>query len=309
MKGITHFTIGVAAASCWPTAINAAASGNPLYFILGGIFGLLPDTIDFKFYRFFYRHNAEVIPDPINPDPQLIADTVAATIDKAASSRKPFRIKLNTIRMDNDLWQRYTIKFVPAENMVEVSFGEQVDTGGNFAQPAPIPKPKASAKFEAPIKLDYLTTTYIDIFDGPTFQMTPDKSGKVIPQFIPWHREWSHSFVVGIVLAILPGLLWGWKAAAVAAIAYASHIICDQLGYLGSNLFWPISHHRTPGLKRQHSTSSFPNFYAIWLAIMLTLWNISYTVKIERTELLSLIAWCAALPILVHLISRRKIET
>jgi hypothetical protein len=83
-------------------------------------------------------------------------------------------------------------------------------------------------------------------------------------------------------------------------------MICDQLGYLGSNLFWSISHQRTPDLKLQHSASSFPNFYAIWLSIMLTLWNISYTVKIERTELFSLIAWGTILPILVHLISRRK---
>ena len=52
MKGITHFTIGVAAASCVPVAVETAASGNPLYFILGGIFGLLPDTIDFKLYRY-----------------------------------------------------------------------------------------------------------------------------------------------------------------------------------------------------------------------------------------------------------------
>ena len=63
MKGIAHFSLGIAAASCFPAAVQAGAEGNPLYFILGGIFGLLPDTLDFKFYRFIYSHDVEITPD------------------------------------------------------------------------------------------------------------------------------------------------------------------------------------------------------------------------------------------------------
>jgi hypothetical protein len=68
MKGIAHFVTGVAAASFLPWSIEAALRGDPLYFILGGAFGLLPDTIDFKFYRFFYRHDVYIEPDPANRD-------------------------------------------------------------------------------------------------------------------------------------------------------------------------------------------------------------------------------------------------
>ena len=64
MKGIAHFSSGIAAASFFPWSVQAAAEGNPLYFILGGIFGLLPDTADFKFYRFFYRHDVNIELDP-----------------------------------------------------------------------------------------------------------------------------------------------------------------------------------------------------------------------------------------------------
>ena len=60
MKGIAHFTAGVAAASFFPGAVAAAVDGNPLYFVLGGVCGLLPDTLDFKFGRFFYRHQVEI---------------------------------------------------------------------------------------------------------------------------------------------------------------------------------------------------------------------------------------------------------
>ena len=64
MKGLTHFMTGVAAASCFPAAVEAGSRGNPLYFILGGVFGILPDTIDFKFLRFFQRRDIEITPDP-----------------------------------------------------------------------------------------------------------------------------------------------------------------------------------------------------------------------------------------------------
>ena len=48
MKGIAHFISGVAAASFFPWSVQAAVEGNPMYFILGGAFGILPDTLDFK---------------------------------------------------------------------------------------------------------------------------------------------------------------------------------------------------------------------------------------------------------------------
>ena len=89
MKGIVHFAVGVTVASCFPEVVRAGANGNPLYFILGGIFGILPDTIDFKFCRFFYRHDIEVTPDPNKPDPQVIADAVALAVNRAYETRKP----------------------------------------------------------------------------------------------------------------------------------------------------------------------------------------------------------------------------
>jgi len=46
---------------------SAPAPPQSLYFLLGGIFGLLPDTLDFKFYRFFIKHDIEVAPDPLKP--------------------------------------------------------------------------------------------------------------------------------------------------------------------------------------------------------------------------------------------------
>ncbi len=111
MKGFSHFISGVAAASFCPWAVRAAMDGNPMYFILGGAFGILPDTLDFKFYRFFYRHDFYIEPDPLKPDPQAIADQLAVAVDKAKTDGKTVRVKLNTIRLGADYWQQYVIKF------------------------------------------------------------------------------------------------------------------------------------------------------------------------------------------------------
>ena len=319
MKGISHFTIGVAAASCFPGAVDAAANGNPLYFILGGIFGLLPDTLDFKFYRFFYRHHAEVAPDPLDPDPQLIADAIAMAVEQAAESEKPFRIRLNTIRLGADRWQRYTIRFqIPARmepgfphlGQVEVTIGPQVDTGGTIIEPAPA-KPKiATAALPASIRLDYLATTHIDIFEGPIFQMAPQKDGTVVPEFIPWHRQWSHSILVGLMFALPAWWLWDTVAAAVIAAAYTAHAAADQLGYMGSSLFWPLTRKRTQGLKLQHSGESYPNFAAVWLSCLLIFWNLAKAADHPHVliRLPMLILWGIIVPHIAAQLIKRKIR-
>ena len=105
MKGISHFVTGVTVASFFPWSVHAAVDGNPLYFILGGAFGLLPDTLDFKCYRFFYRHDVYIDPDPADPDHQAIADRIAEAIDRCAEEGREIRLKLNTIRLGVDYWQ------------------------------------------------------------------------------------------------------------------------------------------------------------------------------------------------------------
>ncbi len=276
MKGFSHFISGVAAASFCPWAVRAAMDGNPMYFILGGAFGILPDTLDFKFYRFFYRHDFYIEPDPLKPDPQAIADQLAVAVDKAKTDGKTVRVKLNTIRLGADYWQQYVIKFDTDRQEVLVKFGPVVNTGQ-----VPIPgaskekPPIGRAKLAAPVVQTYEATTRVDIFDGPTFGLEPDASGNVLLHFLPWHRNWSHSLVVGALFAGVGWLLWSWQAAVVICAAYAVHVLEDQLGHMGSNLFFPITlKGRSPGLHWMHSGDGIPNFGTVWTACLLIFWNL-----------------------------------
>ena len=96
MKGISHFLAGVAAATFVPGVVASAAQGSYLI-VLGGFFGLLPDTLDFKFARYF-EHHVNIDPDPGNLDPQVIATAVAAEIDRAAATNRSTGCSCTTFR-------------------------------------------------------------------------------------------------------------------------------------------------------------------------------------------------------------------
>jgi membrane-bound metal-dependent hydrolase YbcI (DUF457 family) len=312
MKGISHFAMGVATASCFPAAVEAGANGNPLYFLLGGAFGLLPDTLDFKFYRPFHRHDVEVTPDPNRPDAEQIARAVAWALDRAASTGGPVRLKLNTVRLAADRWQRYTVRFNVADRRVEAAYGPVVDTGGrpeDGAAPARDGGPglAASAPVSCAIRLDYQATTQVDIFDGASFTMEPAPDGTVIPRFIPWHREWSHGFVTGALLAAPVALFGGAWAGVVAFAAYAAHVLADQLGYLGSNLFFPFTRDRTPGLRLTRSGGSRANALAVWLSCLVVFWNLYAANPPPGTDLnpLKLLVFGLALPDAVWRLANR----
>ena len=333
MKGIAHFISGVAVASFCPWAVAAAQEGNPAYFIIGAAAGILPDTIDFKFYRFFFHHDLRVEPyfgrpsmggvvegrgvlilfDADKLDPQPIADAVAKAVSLAMEGM-PTTLKLSTIKMGADNWRQYCVKIDPEAGEVRVQFGPIVSTG-QVPQPdtLPEPRPVGVARFNAPILQNYESTYTVDIFDGPSFAfekrraprqvldirywlfgktkqkhpgavLQPSKQtsiannpllekGAVEIDFLPWHRSWSHSLIVGLALAGIASI-WTWKAGVIIFGAYMIHVLEDQLGYMGSNFFFPFAGRRVPGLKLMRSTDAFPNFAAVWLCCLLIFWNL-----------------------------------
>ena len=274
MKGIAHFISGVAAASFCPWAIEAAQNGNPAFFILGAVAGILPDTIDFKFYRFFYHHEVSIYPEPTKLDPQPVADAVAAAVTEAAVTGRPVRLKLATIKTGVDDWRQYRVRIDPDSGEVRVQFGPVVSTGQSpqFGT-LPANRPVAVARFSVPVKPSYEPVYTVDIFDGPSFLFKRGEIGTVEIDFLPWHRNWSHSFTVAALLAGFASL-WTWQAGVVVFCAYALHIIEDQTGHMGSNLFFPFTKRRTPGLKWMYSGDALPNFGCVWLCCLLIFWNV-----------------------------------
>ncbi|MCX7590043.1 MAG: metal-dependent hydrolase [Kiritimatiellae bacterium] len=275
MKGIAHFVAGIAAASCFPRAVSTAAAGNPLYMLLGGMFGLLPDTLDFKFIRFLFRHDVEVQPDPINPDARLVAGAVAAAVNRAFGEGKPVRIKLNTVRLGADAWQSYTVRFDTARRRVEVEFGPVVDTGGaTVREAAPSARESAFASLACDIRLEYRARFSVEAFDGLVVEMVPGPDGRIIPVLIPWHRRWTHGFVAALVAVLCAAFFRDILAVAIVLGATATHLVLDHVGYMGLSLLSPFRTRRIPGMKLAGSTEPLPNLMVIWTALLVTFWNL-----------------------------------
>ena len=274
---------GVAVASFGPWAIDAALQGNPLFFVLGGACGILPDTIDFKFYRFFYEHDVYVTPDPINPDPQYVADEIARAVALAVDEKRYIRVKLVSIRLGADFWQQYSVKLDNEKLEVRVKFGPVVNTGQVPVEGTEKRYPTIGrAKLKAKVIQTYDASLKVDIFDGPTIGLKPMDNGDLDLEFLPWHREWSHSLTVGAILGVLVGaVVWlvsgwtmAWQSFVTIAACYGVHVVEDQLGHMGSNIFYPITKLRTPGLGWMHSGDGIANFLTVWISCLLIFWNL-----------------------------------
>lgn len=284
MKGFSHFMSGVAVASFGPWAIDAALQGNPLFFVLGGACGILPDTLDFKVYRFFYHHDVYVTPDPSNLDPQYAADEIARAVAMAVDEKRYVNLKLVSVRLGADFWQQYSVKFDNDNMEVLVRFGPVVNTGQVMVEGTEKGHDKIGrAKIKAKVIQTYDAALKVDIFDGPTVGLKPMENGDLDLEFLPWHREWSHSltigFFLGVLFALVSGLLFGnwtvaWQGLVTIFGCYGVHVVEDQLGHMGSNLFYPLTKLRTPGLQWMHSGDGLPNFLTVWGCCLLIFWNL-----------------------------------
>lgn len=257
MKGIAHFATGLCVASFVPGVAAGAAQGS-LLIALGGVFGLLPDFLDFRFARFLQRRDAEIVPAAINPNPQAIADAIAQ--ECALAMDAPRIIQLHPLRRSAIDWVTYSVLF-------DASAGEVVVTMNDEVARAPVNH----------LRYGYDGALDVGELGGPSLKLAPLPMGDGVElriEFLPWHRTWSHSLLLAAALGLLMGLWLGAMAGMAAAFAFAAHVLEDQLGYLGSNLFWPITKQRSDGLKLMHSGDTIPNMLTVWVSLMLILLNL-----------------------------------
>jgi membrane-bound metal-dependent hydrolase YbcI (DUF457 family) len=307
MKGIAHFLSGIAAASFIPAAVQQSAQGAWLL-ALAGACALLPDTLDFKFSRFLERPDDAVDPSP-QPDAQAIANRIVAAADTAFRTGKPRTVQLHTVKLGADAWQQYIVRFDTSRDEIAVRIGPVVTTSQVPVSAPERETPEARAKTSAPMNYTYDAETKMDIFSGPSFRF--ERKGNAISvTFLPWHRAWSHSLTVAVGLGVIVGLLLGWLPGIVAALSYAVHVLEDQLGAMGSNLFWPFTRVRFPGLNLLRSGDAIPNFLTVWTACALTLFNLDRFADVSRLATAPYLLGVIMLPfvalVAIYVASRRR---
>lgn len=314
MKGLTHFLSGIAAATFIPEVIRMSTqsridsvegAANSFILLLAGGYGLLPDTLDFKVGQYFSVPEFEIDPDPKNPDPQAMADKFAEAISYAGRTGKFIRVQFYPTQVGASLWRQYSVLF--PEKEVIIQFNELVKTS---QVPIPGTAPKKNrvgrAKLEYALKsrnieVDWLnkvvrflrrlikgpdkeSTTVkpstIEIFSGSQFGFQLEEDGKLYFNWLPWHRTWSHSWVLGFLLTIpiyiiayLSNFYHWWNYGLVAFIGFFTHITEDMTGHIGGALFWPLHKPRSEGLELFKASDPRTNFSVMYSAILLTIWN------------------------------------
>jgi membrane-bound metal-dependent hydrolase YbcI (DUF457 family) len=278
MKGIAHFLTGVAVASFFPEVVYGASQNLSFGPVLGGIAGLLPDTLDFKFARYFAPLDDEIDPmailgDDGQPDPQAIARRIAAAMNRVYEEDKPVRVQLHTVRLGADLWRQWRVTFDLERNEVAVSIGPAVTTAQVPLANSEIPGLRPGrAPVVAPILPTYDAETTIDIFSGPSLAFEREVEGIQVT-FVPWHRAWSHSLLVALLLGAV-GYLLSPALGVAMALAVLAHVAADQLGFMGSNFFFPFTRERMRGFGLFRSGDALPNLLTVWLSLALIFFNL-----------------------------------
>jgi hypothetical protein len=293
MKGFTHFISGIAVASFFQQAVHMSSQEQSFILCLGGIFGIMPDTLDFKFARYFHKSDFEVHPDPDNLDARVIANQVAKAVEKAANEGRG-TVQLHTMQLGSNLWRSYNLWFDSKTSEVVAEIGPLVDTGQVPFEGTEIKDPeKASARVKVSCEFfqKFDKKSNISIMSGPCFEFVKRDSGKIEIVFLPWHRTWSHSFTLGLLTALVVGLITfltipegpnpelysvpRWLLYPLI-ILFGSmvHIIEDSTGFMGNNLFYPFTRDRTDGLGLMSAAEAIPNFFFVWTSIIAILYNL-----------------------------------
>ena len=259
MKGIAHFATGLCLASFVPGVVDASADGS-LLIALGGACGMLPDTLDFRLARFLPRHHADIMPGTSDAADSArdLAHATAAQI-RLTTPGRPRNVQLHPRRHSAASWLTYSLRFEPGAPEGDVVVTVNGAEGRGWAGVAGDPY---GGRYE------------IGQLGGPMFGFSRDPAGSLRIEFLPWHRIWSHSLLIALALGIGFGVCAGTQAGVVAALGFTGPVLEDQLGRMGSNLFWPLTRQRSMGLDLMHSGDVLPNLLTVWAALALILFNL-----------------------------------
>lgn len=291
MKGFTHFMSGVALASFFPAAVKAAAStriGIPdaqasFMLVLGGLYGIMPDTLDFKFGQFFSRAEIQVDCNPNEPDPAKMARQIGEAVEEAYRTGKYMRAQLYPMQLASHLWRQYLVKFDAEANEIVVVINEIVATN-QIPFMGSEPKENRVGRYklkEARLKDAHGRPSVVDIMSGPQFGFRKEEDGVINVEFLPWHRTWSHSYVLGLILALPWTILafamgWAhpWLYSIIAFLGFAIHITEDLTGHMGGSLIWPFKDKRYDGLSWFRASDPKANFSVDFTAMIIIVYNL-----------------------------------
>jgi len=278
--------MGLAWASCWPSALQSASENNPIPILLGALCALLPDTLDFWIAQPFHKPDIHIVSPPEAPAPLMIAEALTQALSKSHKSRLRLDLVCYPMPIGPDQWIPYTLYFDAPRRHISVMVA-----GAN----------PCNAVAAAPVGFITAFPGRIIVCDEPlSLRVEPLPDGRVSFVSMPSDHQWSHSLVIALASGILAAGAWGLTAGIIAGGAYALHILTHHLGYSGTALLWPFKKNCQPGFQwitpRQNPKMDFA---LLWLALLLLAGNIIRATSpvIDGPSLLQLLLFGGAIPL------------
>ena len=234
-----------------------------------------------RFARYWEKFDVEIDPG-LEPDADAIADALVEAMRAAYEERKDCNVIAHTIRLGADLWREYAIRFDPESGEIGVRVGQLVNTGQvPYTGTEPDGAVEVVRQVGVPMVHTYSDVYKVNIFSGPTFRFAREGNDLVV-RFLYSHHRSTHSLVLalgvgvilGALLALFAGPMNGLWGGILTWLGFSGHILEDQMGHMGSNLFWPFTRKRIPGPGLIHAGDAIPNFLTVWTSLVLILFNL-----------------------------------
>ena len=254
MTALARLFSGLAWASCWPVSLQAAKQGDPTPFLVGAACALLPETLDRWGGQFLTRDDIHIVPDPADPHPAPVADALALAVDRCHRAKHRLRVGLYTAS-----GPAYVIRFDNQDRVIAVSCG--------------------TTKALAVIPTIVTTDGPFTVETGSTairIEMRATAGKRVAITIGPGGWPGSHTLAAAGVMGLAIGILWGAATGAIAAGAYALHIVMDQMSYSGRPWLAPFSRRGTCGFQWiLPGRIPFLHLAVLWIALLVLGWTLT----------------------------------
>jgi hypothetical protein len=252
MRSTTQLLVGMA------TAGVVAGPREPAALILGAVAGVLPDAID-EWIRWVFRQpDILVTPDPLHPQPEVIASGLRAALARVRGADRTCVARFHPIpdnrtgcvpyRLDWDPRRRFVAVLPSSGKPVAVEPGAPVDATPSALVPLhPLP---------------------LEVADAPVdLQLTP-RNRRVECRDLTSVADYGHSLATGIPLVAIASCI-SLRAGAATAVAWIVHLLLEIGGRRETVPGWPVVSTPVNG-RRFWNDNSWPiNLCASALALLM----------------------------------------
>ena len=230
MRSTTQLLVGMA------TAGVVAGPQVPAALIVGAVVGVLPDAIDEWFRQLFRQPDIIVSPDPLDPQPEVVATGLRAALARVRDTRRACVVRLQPIPAQGNGFTSYRLDWDPRRRFVVA-----LSTNGKPAVVEPGEPTDATVSSLIP-----LHSLPLEVSDAPVDLQLTLRNRRVECRDLASVTGIGHSLATAIPVVAPAGFIDG-RLGIAAAVAWIVHLLLEIGGRRETIPGWPLIASRVNG--------------------------------------------------------------